>query len=567
MSRFDRVFWRRLWVLAKPFWVSELKRKALTLLAVVVVMILLLVAFSAVFSYINRDVINALQNYNKLLFFKYLKLFLVWIGFVVAVGPFLPYLSGRLQILWREWMTEWFTSRGFSDHAFYQMNLRSQIDNPDQRIQQDLNSFTSSSLSYLNSSIGAIVMAGAFFGILWTISPWLAVTLIGYSAVGTYAAIVVGRRLVVINFDQERYEADFRFGLVHVRDNAESIAMYGGEAQEHRELSRRFEWVVSNFKLLLKWQLFLGFVQTAYNNSLNLMPWVVLAGAYFSHKIELGQMSQAATAFGAVQGALALVISNFQDITSFATVVHRLGTYMEECDVARAEEAVPGIVISEAPHIALEHVSLLTPDGQTKLIDEISFEIGAGERLLVSGPSGVGKTSLTRAIAGIWHAGSGHIERPPLHQMMFLPQRPYMILGSLRAQVCYPRVINVSDDDVLRVLENVNLGDLPQRVGGLDAERNWPEMLSQGEQQRLAFARLLLNKPRFAVMDEATSALDADNEAMLYERLSSSPMVLITVAHRESLARYHDRNLVLTGSGSWRVDPINHDSRVASKSG
>ena len=502
MERFDRVFWLRLWGLLKPYWVSTQKRKALKLLAAVIALDLLAIGFQAVFSYVNRDLINALQNYNAARFHRLLLLFVIYIAVATPVFPLFPYLTGRLGIMWREWMTLRFTDLGFKNHAFYQMNLSGRVDNPDQRIQEDLNTFSSGTLNYGLTALSSIVTAATFFSILWAISPWLAWSLIGYSLFGTYAAVRVGRRLVVINFHQQRYEADFRFGLVHVRDNAEPIAMYGGEAQETSELTRRFNWVVSNFNLLLRWQLFLGFVTTAFDNSVILMPWLVLAGVYFAHKIQLGQLTQAAYAFGVVQSALALIIDQFQSLTSYATVVHRLGSFAEECEEAREAKAHATIEIREEPRIAIDELTLKTPDRRNTLLEKLSVQVGGGDRLLITGPSGAGKTALMRAIAGLWRAGSGQITRPPLHDVMFLPQRPYMILGSLRAQLCYPRTAGVSDDDLRRELSQVNLLDLLERIGGLDAEFNWPDVLSGGEQQRVAFARLFLNRPRFAFLDE-----------------------------------------------------------------
>jgi putative ATP-binding cassette transporter len=566
MERFDLIFWGRLWALLKPYWVSDQKNSAFRLLALVIALDLVMIGFQAVFSYVNRDLINALQNYNAARFHRLLLLFVIYIAIAIPVFPLFPYLTGRLSILWREWMTGRFTRMGFQNHALYQMNLSGRVDNPDQRIQEDLNTFSSGTLNYALTALSSIVTGATFFGILWVISPWLAWSLIAYSAFGTYAAITVGRRLVVINFDQQRYEADYRFGLVHVRDNAEPIALYGGEAQETAELTRRFNRLVSNFKLLLRWQLFLGFVTTAFDNSVALMPWLVLAGIYFAHKIQLGQLTQAAYAFGVVQGALALLIDQFQSLTSYATVVHRLGTFAEECAAARGAEISAAIAITEEPRIALDDLTLKTPDQRNTLVEKLSAKVGGGERLLITGPSGAGKTALMRAIAGLWQAGRGRIARPPLHEVMFLPQRPYMILGSLRAQLCYPRASGVSDDELRRELSRVNLLDLLDHIGGLDAEFNWPDFLSGGEQQRLAFARLFLNRPRFAFLDEATSALDPVNEAMLYRRLAATSITFVSAGHRESLVEYHDRNLELGGNGSWRLRSIG-ERPLATRSG
>lgn len=564
IERFDRVFWRRWWSLLKPYWVSKQKKKALGLLTIVVTLGLVTIGFQAVFSYVNRDMVNALQNYNAPRFHRMLMYFVLYIAFAIPVFPLFPYLTGRLSILWREWMTNHLTAMGFRHHAFYRMNQTGRVDNPDQRIQEDLDTFTTGTLNYLLTAMSSIVTAITFFGILWTISHWLAWGLIGYSVIGTYAAVVVGRRLVTINFNQQRYEADFRYGLVHVRENAEAISMYGGEAQETSELMRRFKWVVSNYRLLLTWQLFLGFVSTAYDNSVVLLPWVVLAGVYFAHKIELGQLTQAAYAFGVVQTALALVIDQFQTITSYATVVHRLALFVDECDAAREVEAQPGIEISEEPRFALDNLTLYTPGQQDTLLANVSATVATGERLMITGRSGAGKTTLMRAIAGLWKIGSGRIIRPPLHDVMFLPQRPYMILGSLRAQLSYPRNESLTDAELIHALTEVNLLELLDRFG-LDAEYHWTDVLSGGEQQRLAFARLLLHQPRIAFLDEATSALDQSNEAALYSRLAKMPITFVSTSHRESLVAYHDRNLELTGHGGWRIEPIDGKAIPAPK--
>ncbi|HZP44840.1 MAG TPA: ABC transporter ATP-binding protein/permease [Candidatus Binataceae bacterium] len=555
IERFDRTFWRRWWRLLKPYWVSDEKGKALALLITVVTLGLITIGFQAVFSYVNRDLVNALQSYNAARFHRMVMYFAIYIAFAIPVFPLFPYLSGRLSILWREWMTGQFTRMGFRDHAFYRMNQSGRVDNPDQRIQEDLDNFTSGTLNYLLTAMSSIATAATFFGILWTISHWLAWSLIGYSIAGTYAAVSVGRRLVTINFNQQRYEADFRYGLVHVRDNAEAIAMYGGERQETAELMRRFGAVVGNFRMLLKWQLFLGLVSTAYDNSVILLPWVVLAGVYFAHRIQLGQLTQAAYAFGVVQNALALVIDQFQSLTSYATVVHRLALFVDECDAAGAAAGASGIRIREAPGFELREVTLYTPKRDEVLIAGVSAAATVHQRLLITGPSGAGKTTLMRAIAGLWESGSGDIARPPLQEVMFLPQRPYMILGSLRDQLTYPRDRAITEERLLQVLSEVNLRDLVERFG-LDTEYHWPDVLSGGEQQRLAFARLLLHQPKIAFLDEATSALDPANEAALYSRLAAMPLTLVSTGHRASLRRYHDLKLELGGGGRWHLQPI-----------
>jgi putative ATP-binding cassette transporter len=394
----------------------------------------------------------------------------------------------------------------------------------------------------------SVVTAITFFGILWEISHWLALSLIGYAVLGTWLAAVIGRKLIVINFNQQRFEADYRFALVHARDNAEAIALYDGARDESHQLRRRFANVVNNFKLLILWQRHLTFFTSFYDNAAGLVPYFVLAGAYFSGRFELGEFTQAAYAFSVLQGSLSLVVDQFQALTDYASVVNRLAAFEERCDDAGGEptdERARIEVVEDNAKVALQNVTLATPDWTRVLQHNISLEAANGDAILLTGPTGAGKTSLMRAVAGLWKFGSGRILRPPSKDILFLPQKPYLILGSIRDQIQYPRATDVSDERLMEVLREVDLGHIPEQFGGLDAELHWADVLSGGEQQRLAFARLLLNEPRFAILDEATSALDVPSEERLYSRLASQPTTVISIGHRPSLRKFHNRVIEL----------------------
>ncbi len=547
-DRFDRLFWRRLWRLIRPYWVSERRRKALILIGVMVVLSLGTIGMQAVFSYVSRDVMNTLQNKDAARFYRLMLLFVAWIIIFVPIAAFYPYITGLLSIDWRDWMTGRFVHRMLSRNALYYIMRDHTVDNPDQRISEDINSFTGGALNYSMTVLQAVATAVTFFGILWEISHWLAVCLIGYAVVGTWLAAVIGRRLVVINFNQQRFEADYRFALVHTRDNAEAIALYNGASDEMHQLRRRFFNVVSNYKLLILWQRHLALFTNAYDNAATMVPYFVLAGAYFSGRFELGEFTQAAYAFSVLQGSLSLVVDQFQALTDYASVVNRLAAFEEHCATASAEEtaAHARIEVTEAPgELSVEDVSLITPDGTRELLRHMSMELRDGDSVLINGPSGVGKTSLMRAVAGIWRFGSGRILRPPPQEILFMPQKPYLVLGSLREQIQYPGAGAVDDEVLLGVLRSVGLAHLPEQFGGLDAELHWADVLSGGEQQRLAFARLLLNRPRFAFIDEATSSLDLAAEEKLYSQLTQLPTAFVSIGHRPSLRKFHRQTINL----------------------
>ena len=557
MNRFDRVFWKKVWSLTKLYWFSAQRGLGLKLLACVAVLSGASIGLGAYASYLNRDSTNALVGKHLSQFYHYMLIWVTLTAIILPVSVFLPYLARRLYIEWREWLTHYFTDAGFAHRAFYRMGTVGKVDNPDQRISDDIGSFVASTQTFTVTLVFALGGVATYFAILWSISPSLALILIGYATMGTYFSVVIGRRLVGLNYYQERYQADFRFGLVHVRDNAEPIFIYGGEQHESDQLRRRFSKVVANFKQLILWERNLGFFTDSYHSVVVLVPYWFLAGAYVSGRLQFGQVVQAATAFMALHTSLSIIVTGFPSIADYANQVTRLTEFLDEAEAARLAETDGRemIEIVEGPRVGVEHLTVMTPGAGKKLIFDLTADASALEPLLVQGPSGTGKTSLMRAMAGLWREGSGAVIRPALPDVMFLPQRPYMILGSLRDQLTYPRAAGVSDEQLNDALRAVNLSDLADRFGGLDAEMHWADVLSPGEQQRLSFARLLLNRPQYAFLDEATSALDVDNEQLMYELLKQRQIPFLSAGHRPTLLKFHRNVLELSANNRWKVEP------------
>jgi len=525
------------------------------LLATVLFLSIAVTGINVGFSYIGNFFTNALVKKNQAL--AYLFVGVYGAGFLIGIPivAFYGYVQAYLGLRWRDWLTRDFLGKYFQGRTYYDIETRGEIDNPDQRLSEDIRNFTRVTLSFLLVILGSVMDLVSFSGILWVKSQLLVWVVLAYSVVGTLLTVWMGRRLVRLNYDQLRYEADFRYALVHVRDNAESIAFYRGEEQEVQRISSRFLQVLRNFNLLIGWQRNLSFLTTAYRYLPVVLPYLVLFPQYFSGKIEFGDMTQANFAFSQVYGALSLIVAEINEITNFAAGVDRLAAFT---DTMTAETAPPARIQSEeAPQLALENVTLLTPNGQRMLVEHLSVHLPPQACLIIVGPSGVGKSSLLRAIAGLWQQGTGTIRRPALEAMLFLPQRPYMILGSLRAQLLYPRQHQPISEAALRgVLDQVHLAELPERVGGFDVELDWADVLSLGEQQRLAFARLLLTQPQYAVLDEATSALDVNNEEHLYHLLQAAELTYVSVGHRPSMLQYHQYVLELSGAGRWRLLPV-----------
>jgi len=556
LNRFDRVFWNKVWSLTKLYWFSKERGVGLKLLVWLSLLSVGSIVLGAYASYLNRDSTNALVGKHLAQFYHYMLIWVAVTAIVLPVSVFLPYLGSRLYIEWREWLTHYFTDAGFAHRAFYRMGTIGKVDNPDQRISDDIGSFVAATLTFTATTAFAVGGVVTYFAILWSISSSLALILIGYAIMGTYFSVAIGRRLVGLNYFQERYQADFRFGLVHVRDNAEPIFIYGGENHERDQLRNRFSRVVANFNKLILWQRNLGFFTQSYGSVVALVPYWFLAGVYVAGHLQFGQVVQAATAFMALHGSLSIVVTSFPSIADYANQVTRLSEFLEEAEAARLAETDGRemIEIVESPRVELEHLTVLTPGGAKTLISDLTADASGLEPLLVKGPSGTGKTSLMRAMAGLWREGSGTVSRPALSDVMFLPQRPYMILGSLRDQLTYPRAAGVSDDQLLDALSAVNLADLCDRFGGLGAEMHWADVLSPGEQQRLAFARLLLNRPSYAFLDEATSSLDVANEQLMYELMNKQHIPFLSSGHRPTLLRFH-RNVLELSANHWKLEP------------
>jgi putative ATP-binding cassette transporter len=584
MERFNLKGFRRFWAIAKAYWLGDEKWKASGLLLLIAVFLLGYTGLSVVLNNKRGVLISALSAKDEARFWETV---LVFIGVLVAYAPLMAgydYLQKRLGLEWRRWLTGRFVSDYFSDRAFYDIQqFHPDIDNPDQRIAEDVKNFTQQSLALLLVGVSSVLQVIAFSGVLWGISKSLVGFLVLYALVGTLVTVLVfGQPLVRINFEQLKYEANFRFSLVRIRENAEAIAFYRGEAQEASQINNRFMTAFENFKRLILWELNLNVLTNAYEFIPFVLPAIVVAPAVFAGDLEVGKVSEAQGAFMRVFFSLNVVVARFSELTSFGAGIDRLYSFAEalnaealNAEALNAEalkpksltpvegEAVesaqprvnqPTIAIAAANSLALTHFTLQTPNYQRTLVKDLSTQVPDHTGLLIVGPSGCGKSSLLRAIAGLWQSGSGTIHRPPLDQILFLPQKPYMILGTLRDQLTYPNTGQTIDDDGLKdLLEKVNLADLDQRFGGFDTVEAWGDVLSLGEQQRLTFARILLNQPDFAILDEATSALDLANEARLYDHLRHTGTTFISVGHRESLHEYHQNTLKLGEDHTWAL--------------
>ena len=562
-----------IWRLASPYFHSEDKWAGRILLAAVITIELSIVGINVLLNSWNNSFYNALQDRNWDAFLYQLGYFCVLATAYIFLAVYQLYLNQWLQIRWRRWLTRSYLEKWLAGSNHYRMQLLGDAaDNPDQRIAEDVKQFIDAGATGIGilpiglSLLNATVTLASFAVILWNLSATAPLHVFGisidipgyllwaaliYAILGTTFTHLIGRALIALNFQQQRYEADFRFNLVRVRENSEQIALLSGERAERDRLLLRFANVVSNWMAIMSRQKKLTFLTAGYSQAAVVFPYIMVSPAYFAGAVQLGGLMQTANAFGQVQGALSVFVNVYRQLAEWRAVVERLSGFDRSIAVARDAAVTPPVIAlatTDANVVTLEDLSVRLPNG-VPLISADDISIKLGERVLVSGPSGAGKSTLFRALAGVWPFGEGAIAVPKNARMMILPQRPYFPIAPLAAAVAYPA--EPGQFDAAAIAELISAVGLPALVPRIEEEAHWNRMLSLGEQQRLGIARALLYQPDFLFLDEATASLDEPSEAALYRLLDQRlpQATVVSIGHRATLAAFHRRRLAFTDAG------------------
>lgn len=558
-----RQFFRDVWYLTKSYWQSEEKKKAFFLLGCIIALTLGVVYMLVLLNQWNNSFYSALQNYDAKKIFDELIHFSWLAAIYILLAVYSYYLQQTLILNWRRWLTTRFIDIWLQNKTYYNLQMFGKdTDNPDQRISEDVRQFVEMTLSFGIGILKAFCTFASFVVILYNLSGSLSFTFMGktwtingymlwasllYSVIGTYITHIVGHKLVKINFIQQKYEADFRFSMIRLRESAESVAFYRGEAQEGSVFKQRFKMLLDNFWKLVNKQKQLVFLNSGYSQIAIIFPFVVAMNRYLTKEVTLGGLMQVASAFGRVQDSLSYFVDMYSSIAQWQAVVMRLtcfGHHMH--DVYQQAERFHVERFAAADVVEVDNMQINLPDGKP-LLENISFTLHPGHNVLIKGVSGSGKSTLLRAISGIWPFVDGKIFLPERDKLMFIPQKSYLPLGTLRAALNYPGNKPIDDTELIYLMDLCQIGYLKDK---LDLEADWSHVLSVGEQQRLAFVRAHIQQPQWLFLDEATSALDEDTEANMYrllqERLQQTTVV--SVGHRSTLNKYHELVLRLNKS-------------------
>lgn len=539
------------------------------MLGSIVLVLLIVNGMNTSIGFIGKFLTNSLIAKEAEPFHKWLVVYGMCFVFAAPILTGQFWLAQQMGVIWRQWLSSNIIEAWMSNRAYYVLNPndeeRAEVDNPDQRISEDVRVFTDQMLSYIIGAFDSLLTLILNVAVLWSISPKLTVVLLVWSVGNTTALLITGRQLVNVNYSQLKVEADFRYGLVHIRDNAESIAFFRGEGQEKLESLRRLDTLVTNFNRLIRWKVLISVLQRLYKYGGVFIPYLIMAPLYLDGDQKYGDFVQATFAFNMVESGLSFIAESIEGMALWAAGITRLEgfqTSIEEVNcgalaIGKASKRMGSVITddADASSISVHSAELLNPAGQL-IVQDFNLSVERGETVLVAGTSGVGKTSLLRMISGLWVPRSGYVRIPPPGKIMFVPQKPYMILGNLREQLCYPmKPEEVSDLELQSIMQEVSLSHFVKRYPDLSVKQDWSRVFSLGEQQRISFGRLLLNRPTFAVLDEATSGLDVATEKRLYSLLKSRGVGYISVGHRPTLANFHDNVLQLRGEGAWSLIP------------
>lgn len=548
--------WSRFVRMLQQLSCSAVGGKAKALFVLLILFLFAINGLNVLNSYVNRDFMTAIENQDMGEFVRYALLFIGVMGLSTVVAVIYRYTEESLGLLWRKWLTERAIDRYLEDRTYFRLHTTGELPNPDQRISEDIRALTATTLSFTLMFLNASFTVIAFSGVLWMISPLLFVVAVAYSILGSLLTIYLGKPLVKLNYDQLDREANFRARLVHVRENAESVALLRREERLRARLRDRLNQLTTNFQRIIEINRNLGFFTTSYNYLIQIIPALLVAPLFIQGEAQFGVITQSAMAFGHLLGAFSLIVTQFQSISNYTAVVARLNALREAMNQERTEPAPRVEFCTDCGSVAFEHLTLRSPRDGRVLLHDLSLSVPSGVCLLVRSTSEAAEKALFRATAALWPQGEGRILHPGHDAIFFLPERPYMPPGTLRELLLRPCQERwLPDWKIIDCLDALHLTATLNKAGGLDTERNWSDLLSLGEQQRVSFARVLLAAPRFVFLDHPSRSLSECPIGELLNLLRQQGITYLTLGDRDDDPRFYDRQLDIAADGSWRLRP------------
>jgi vitamin B12/bleomycin/antimicrobial peptide transport system ATP-binding/permease protein len=560
----SRATWARFFEMLKGI-VADPKvgRTAILMFGALIGLLLLVNLLNVVNSYVGRDFMTSIERRNLEGFWSYALLYVGVFAVSTLVAVYYRFFEERLGLLWRKWLTWRAIDHYLDDRTYFRLHLAGDVPNPDQRISEDIRALTATTLSFVLMFLNAAFTVVAFSGVLWSISPRLFLVAVAYATLGSAVTVLIGRRLVPLNYDQLDKEANFRARLVHVRENAESIALLRREGRLKARLLSRLDALTDNFRRIINVNRNLGFFTTGYNYLIQIIPALVVAPHFISGEVEFGVITQAAMAFGHLLGAFSIIVTQFQSISNYTAVIARLSALREAMDRARAPSAPSINLCTICAQVAYEHLTLKSPRSGRILVSDLSLALPVGTRLLIRAQDPSATHALFRATADLWECGEGRILRPEPQDILFLPERPYLPPGTLREVLLRTEQLDkIPTDQIQRTLHELGLDQALHRAGGLDVEHNWSEILSLGEQQLLAFSRVLLASPEFVFLDHPTRALSECQVGDLLQTLRAHMISYLTLGDEDDDVADYDQVLEIAADGTWNLSTLGVPSDV-----